>query len=196
MFKSIPMLMGSAAGVALAVANGAPSPAALLKHLDSQFVQQADVHTASCALGWGTQPETSAQPPGPSTARVTGVRAGEHACYDRLVVDLGKGAEPGYRVRYVSSFRAQGSGKPIPLRGRTQLDITVSGNAASGFPVSGSELADVSGFRSFRQVAGGGSFEATTEIGLGVRTRLPFRVMVVPGPGSDSRLVIDVAHRR
>lgn len=196
MFKSIPMLMGGAAGVALAMANGAPSPVALLKHLDSQFVSQANVQTASCSLNWDSQSTTSTRSEGPSTAQVAGVRAGEHACFDRLVIDLGKGAQPGYHVRYVSSFRAQGSGMPVPLRGGAKLDITVADNAASGFPASGSELADVSGFRSLRQVADGGSFEGTTEIGLGVRSRLPFRVMVVHGPGSGSRLVIDVAHRR
>jgi hypothetical protein len=27
-----------------------------------------------------------------------------------------------------------------------------------------------------------------------VRARLPFRVMVVPGPGRGSRVVVDVAH--
>jgi hypothetical protein len=196
MFKSIPMLMGGAAGVALAMANGAPSPMALLKHLDTQIVSQANAHTTSCALSWDSQSKTSTRSEGPSTAQVASVRAGEHACFDRLVIDLGTGSQPGYHVRYVSSFRAQGSGNPIPLRGRAQLDITVADNAAPGFPASGSELAGVAGFRSFRQVAGGGSFEGATEIGLGVRSRLPFRVMVLHGHGSDSRLVIDVAHNR
>jgi len=40
-----------------------------------------------------------------------------------------------------------------------------------------------------------GSFEATTTVGLGVRARLPFRVFVLAGPATGSRLVIDVAHR-
>ena len=39
-----------------------------------------------------------------------------------------------------------------------------------------------------------GSFEGQTTIGLGVRARLPFRVFVLAGPGSGSRLVVDVAH--
>jgi hypothetical protein len=37
--------------------------------------------------------------------------------------------------------------------------------------------------------------EGQTEIGLGVRARLPFRVFPLAGPGDGSRLVIDVAHR-
>jgi hypothetical protein len=40
-----------------------------------------------------------------------------------------------------------------------------------------------------------GSFEGQTTLGLGVRARLPFRAFVLPGPGSGSRLVVDVAHR-
>jgi hypothetical protein len=48
---------------------------------------------------------------------------------------------------------------------------------------------NVSGYRTFRQVAWAGSFEGQTNIGLGVRARLPFRVFTMPG-----RLVVDVAH--
>ncbi len=47
-------------------------------------------------------------------------------------------------------------------------------------------------FKSMTMLAGA----AVAEIGLGVRTRLPFRVHLLDGPGRDSRLVIDVAHRR
>jgi hypothetical protein len=65
----------------------------------------------------------------------------------------------------------------------------------STLPTASPELVDVSGFRTFRQVAGAGSFEGQTTIGLGVRAKLPFRVFTLTGPGSGSRLVIDVAHR-
>jgi hypothetical protein len=34
-----------------------------------------------------------------------------------------------------------------------------------------------------------------TKLGLGVRARLPFRVFTLAGPGSGTRLVIDVAHQ-
>ncbi|ADG76293.1 hypothetical protein Cfla_3416 [Cellulomonas flavigena DSM 20109] len=33
------------------------------------------------------------------------------------------------------------------------------------------------------------------QFGLGVRARLPFRAFVLAGPGSGSRLVVDVAHQ-
>jgi hypothetical protein len=54
---------------------------------------------------------------------------------------------------------------------------------------------DVTGFRTFRQVAYLGGFEELTQLGLGVRARLPFRVFLLDGPGDGSRLVIDVARR-
>jgi hypothetical protein len=38
------------------------------------------------------------------------------------------------------------------------------------------------------------SFEGSTSIGLGVRARLPFRAFTLDGPGSGSRLIVDVAH--
>ena len=52
------------------------------------------------------------------------------------------------------------------------------------------ELVNVSGYRTFRQVAWAESDAYYTRFGLGVRARLPFRVFTLPG-----RLVIDVAHR-
>ncbi len=39
------------------------------------------------------------------------------------------------------------------------------------------------------------SYVGSTNFKLGVRARLPFRTFVLPGPGSGSRLVVDVAHR-
>jgi hypothetical protein len=53
----------------------------------------------------------------------------------------------------------------------------------------------VTGWQTFRQIAWAGSFEGQSTIGLGVRAKLPFRVLVLQGPGAGSRFVIDVAHR-
>jgi len=47
----------------------------------------------------------------------------------------------------------------------------------------------VAGYETFRSTRYGGSFEGQTSLGLGVRARLPFRVMKV-----GNRVVIDVAH--
>jgi hypothetical protein len=56
----------------------------------------------------------------------------------------------------------------------------------------------VGGYRTFRQVAWAGSYEGSTTLALGVRARLPFRVILLPGVAQSDfgpRLVIDVAHR-
>ena len=89
----------------------------------------------------------------------------------------------------------------MPLRGGAFLEIVVgpaydpNTGAATYAPANRRELVNVSGWRTFRQVAYGGSYEGETTIGLGVRARLPYRVFTLAGPGSNSRLVIDVAHR-
>lgn len=133
-------------------------------------------------------------------AAITNVRAGRHTCFDRMVVDLrGKGA--GYTVRYVSQVLSEGQGAVIPLRGGAKLDVVVKAptyNVKTGTstynPANSRELVNVTGFSTFRQIASGGSFEGYTTIGLGVRARLPMRVFILDGPGSGSRVVIDVAH--
>jgi hypothetical protein len=201
MFKSLTMLVGATAGVAAAVAVGAPPPDKLLAHLDGgsspiSALSSLGSSSGSCDTGWSSSPVNASRPVGPSTAHVADIRVGAHGCYDRLVIDLGPGRAAGYRVRYVRAVRGQGSGQVIPLRGRANLEITVDANAAGSFPASSSELANVSGFPALRQVAGAGSFEGQTDIGVGVRARLPFHVQYLSGPGRDSRLVIDVAHRR
>lgn len=56
-------------------------------------------------------------------------------------------------------------------------------------------MVDVTGDDTLRQVAVAGSFEGRTTFGVGVRARLPMWVFVLDGPGTGSRLVIDVAHR-
>ncbi|HEY1644365.1 MAG TPA: hypothetical protein VGG35_27125 [Streptosporangiaceae bacterium] len=196
MFKSIPMLAGAAAGVYLAVATGAaPPPSQLLAHLSHGSLSSVLPGSSSCSEYWGTGSQSGAAHGG-HAGKALDVRVGAHHCYDRMVIDLGPGAVPGYRVGYVGTVRSEGSGQAVPLRGRAQLEITLRGGAASSFPAWGSELANVSGFRVFRQVAGAGSAGGSTEIGLGVRGRRPFRVSVLHGPGRDSRLVIDVARHR
>jgi hypothetical protein len=191
------MLIGGGLGIYMAVAAGAPTPQTVLHRMEhgKPFIKVAN-ETPACSTSWGTGAKGSSRPLGPSTAKVTSVRTGQHRCYDRLVIDLGRGAKPGYKVRYVRELHAQGSGDAIPLRGRAVLDIAVNDNAAARFPASSTELADVSGYPVFRQLAGAGSFEGITEMGIGTSAKLPFRVKILNGPGHDSRLVIDVAHNR
>ena len=190
MFKNLTMLAGAAGGVAMAVAVGAPSPQQLLAQLTDHQTG------ASCQTSWGTGEQSSGPSADPRNGKVRDVRAGTHRCYDRLVIDLGPGQQPGYQVRYVAEVDSQGSGNPVPLRGRAQLLVQIDASARPSFPAGSSELVNVSGYRVVRQVAGAGSFEGVTDIGVGVKGKRPFRVRLLSGPGQDSRLVIDVARHR
>jgi len=150
-----------------------------------------------CGIVWGSLPKVAG---GLSTAPIVNVRAGQHPCFDRLVVDVAGGAI-GYQVRYVPAVLTQGRGSVIPLRGGAFLEIVVlnptydiNSGASTYNPINPAELVDVCGWQTFRQIASGGSYEGYTTIGLGVRARLPFEVFTLPGPGTKSRLVIDVAH--
>ena len=150
-----------------------------------------------CGIRWGSLAKSSSSMvQGP----VTDVRAGRHTCYDRLVIDL-RGRAPGYTLKYVSNVYTEGQGAVVPLRGGARLLVvakapsyTSSGGTAFT-PRNQAEVVDVTGYRTFRQVAWAGTFEGQTSLGVGVRARLPFRAFTLDGPGTGSRLVIDVAHR-
>jgi hypothetical protein len=156
----------------------------------------ASAATSYCGLQWGSL----AKAQGPlSTASVTNVRTGQHYCFDRMVVDL-NGPVKGYTVRYVPDIVQDGSGFTIPVQGNARLQVTVNapsydqnGNLTYN-PAAKAELSNVAGYQTFRQVVYAGSFEGYTSIGLGVRARLPYRVLTLDGPGSGSRLIVDVAH--
>jgi len=146
----------------------------------------------SCPVGWGSLEK---QAPGMSVAPIVGVRAGQQDCYDRLVFDIA-GRAPGYDVKYVSQVLGEASGLPVNVPGGARLAIVLRSPAynAQGQSTIG-RMPNVSGFKTFRSVVYAGSFEGQTTIGLGVRARLPFRVFVLPGPGTGSRVVVDVADR-
>ena len=150
----------------------------------------------SCSTNWGSLPKASRAL---GSGTLTGVRTGRHTCFDRIVFDV-SGKQSGSHVRYVSNVYQDGSGFLVPLRGGAKLEIIANvpdyndAGRSTYRPANRKELTNVAGYRTFRQVAYAGSFEGQTTIGLGVRARLPFRVFTVAGPGSGSRIVVDVAH--
>lgn len=155
---------------------------------------------ASCVVTWGSGPKAAAEM---TSRQLTGVRAGRHTCYDRLVIDLNGAGQTsaGFHVAYVSDVIEDGSGRVVPLRGGAKLAVVVRAPAYDGdgrptyTPANPRELVNVTGFQTFRQLAFAGSYEGQTTIGLGVRARLPMRAFLLAGPGSGQRMVIDVAHR-
>lgn len=137
---------------------------------------------------------------------MVGARVGRHACFDRLVIDLGGKPAGGYLVRYTSGVHADGSGEHVPVTGGAILEVTARAPAHDanyratvpwrvGTHIVTPEQFSAGGFQTFRDLVYAGSFEGETTFGRGVRARLPFRAFTLDGPGGGSRLVIDVAHR-
>jgi hypothetical protein len=143
-------------------------------------VPSTTARATGCSVSWGSQAKAVTNS---THVSLTGVRAGRHACFDRLVLDLSRAGE-GYRVRYVTAVRDQGRGAVVPLPGGAFIQVDDQSQATTR-----PTMPNVAGYTTFRQVAWGGSFEGYTTIGLGVRARLPFRVF-----RSTNHLVIDVAH--
>lgn len=133
---------------------------------------------------------------------VTDVRTGRHACFDRLVVDVAD-RMTAVSVRYVDRVTTPG-GVPVRLPGDARLLVEVDDgiDPAAPFYSRGRPAGDgttyrvgnVSGFRTLREVRWLGNMHPT-QLGVGVRARVPFRVFVVNGPGGGSRLVVDVGHQ-
>jgi len=149
-----------------------------------------------CSINWGSQDKAL---PWTGDVVLTGLRAGRHACFDRLVMDGGWTGS----ARYVDEVRWEGSGHVVPVRGGARLEIVTTSSTgadapwAPGYvpPANSRELVDVAGWSTFRQLAYAGDTDMQrTTLALGVRARLPFRLFRIGGPGQQPRMVLDVAH--
>jgi hypothetical protein len=143
------------------------------------------------------QPGVSAQyrvgehPPGGSPT-LTGLRVGRHASFDRVVFQIDGPIPSYYSVRYVPVVRLDGSGAPLPLRGRAFLEVVVRA------PTHNQDYQPVLSptrlrpdFPALREVNTPGSFEGQTTAGIGVNSRVGFRVLELANP---TRIVVDLAH--
>ena len=166
------------------------------------LVSPASAATPFCGITWGSLPQNGAAVhPG---GTLTNVRAGEQACFDRLVIDIaGTTAFDAWHVQYVTHVFNDPKSDLVPLRGGAFLQITVQSpdhtpaGALTYRPANRTELVNVGGYRTFRQVAWAGESEGYSSIGLGVRARLPMRAFAlsgIPGNPNGTRVVIDVAH--
>jgi len=151
----------------------------------------------SCSLTWGSLPKDHDNFSG---ASLVATRTGRHDCFDRVVFEF-DGTADGYRVEFVDQVRSDGEGAVLPVGGGARLRVSLKAPAYNGSGQatlphrSGDHVAAVAGYKTLRDVVYGGSYEGYTTFGVGVRSRLPFRVFVLDGPGAHSRIVVDVAHR-
>lgn len=126
---------------------------------------------------------------------VVDLRVGEHAGYDRIVIDL-DGALPGYRVQYVPSLHFDASGAAVPLSGTAFIQISLTpANAHDGQGNSVYQGPQVTTFSmpTLRGVAMTGDFEGVVSFGIALSSHAGFRVSTLTSP---SRLVIDLQHQR
>ncbi|GAB1339615.1 hypothetical protein ACE1SV_62050 [Streptomyces sp. E-15] len=174
------VLAGAGLGTAATAADAAPA---------------AMPGTTACPTGWGSGDKGGATS---GAVPLANVRTGRHDCFDRMVFDVPGGDTVGYSVRYVDRLEQIATGDHIPVGGGAVLDVRVGApgyDPETGSPTYPGQVGrtlsgvDVSGYRTFRDTRFAGSFEGETQIGLGVRARLPFRVFRLSG-----QVVVDVAH--
>ncbi len=140
-------------------------------------------------------PVVAPAPAAVAQPRLDDVRVGRHdgAGFDRVVFDLT--GVPGHRVHRVREVTADGSGRPLTLRGRSLLLVRLEPAVAhddAGHPTSAPRRL-VRSFPQLREVRRAGDFEGVVTYALGLRATTDFRVSTLTSP---ARLVIDVAHRR
>ncbi|MFA9431974.1 hypothetical protein [Egicoccus sp. AB-alg2] len=134
--------------------------------------------------------EAAAQP---AIAELTNVRTGGHPGFDRIVFDY-RGRVPRARVQRVDQVVEDGSGRPIRLRGRAFLQVTMqpaNAHDEDGRPTYRGPRTLTPELPVLRQAKFAGDFEAVVSWGLGLRANAGFRVLRLSNP---SRVVVDVAH--
>jgi hypothetical protein len=153
--------------------------------------------TAQGGVGevWPIEARTIAAPGGTSDrpAVLTAMRTSVRGGYERLVLDFDD-AFGAATIRYVPVVRADPSDRPVPLRGRAFLQVTIQGavahwNTATIAAYTGPSTL-TPGYPTLQQVSISGDFEAVLSFGIGLDRIAGFRVMRLSTP---DRLVIDLA---
>ena len=149
-------------------------------------------------IHWSSLPKSGGSP---RTAPLIAARTSRHGCYDQVVFEF-NGRASGYRVQYGDPVTQAVGTKMAPYMAGGALltvvlldpDNNIQTGAITYAHRSGDHVANVLRYRTLRDVMYGGSFEGYTTFGVGVRAKLPFRVFVLEGPGTHSRIVLDIAN--
>jgi len=184
---------------ALSLALAGCGPRAVRESTAPALVAATTSAAPSCGISWGSGAKTAGQL---SPAPLLTVRTGRHECWDRVVFEF-DGTAQGYSVRYAAQVPTDGEGLDLVpyTAGGEHLWVTLRApaydpdRAATFAARTGDHVTNVLRYDTLRDVVFGGSFEGYTTFSVGVRARLPFRVLLLAGPGSHSRIVVDIAHR-
>ncbi|HEX2168232.1 MAG TPA: hypothetical protein VHG09_13445, partial [Longimicrobiales bacterium] len=143
-----------------------------------------------------TAADTEVARPNARAALLREIRTARHNDFDRIVLDFGADAVPGYRISYIDSpVRQCGSGNPVPLAGDAWLSVTVqpaNAHTEEGEPtVRERERAPrLPVLLELKLIC---DFEAMVEIVAGVESPEQYRSFVLKSP---NRLVVDIMHPR
>ena len=166
--------------------------------LGSASAASASATSPYCGITWGSLSKAQNTM---SSAALIDARTGRHDCYDRIVFEF-NGPATGYRVEYAPDVYSQAKGERLNVAGGAKLNVVLfepANDVNSGVSTyshrTGDHVANVSGYRTLRDVVYGNSYEGYTTFGVGTRARLPFRVFTLSGPGTHSRIVVDIAHQ-
>jgi hypothetical protein len=173
------------------IAAGTPASAGPTENAKSAAVSRVAA-APYCGITWGSGAKTGGALHTPELFRIYTQQA---TCWDRTVFEFA-GAVNGYSVAYATTIPTEGEGRNMApyLAGGAKLTVSLRAPALSYAATTGTHPVNVFRYRTLRDAMYGGSFEGYTSFAVGVRTKLPFRVFVAPGPGTHSRIIMDVAH--
>jgi hypothetical protein len=134
-----------------------------------------------------TNPKLTGQP------KIVNLRVSEHSGFDRIVIDV-KGRRPSFKIRYVAQLTYDGSGNPVPLKGKRKLALVLDparahNNAGENLYV-GPQLKQYH-LPTLRGVAFTGDFEGVVSFGFTARNKKGYRIFELINP---TRVVIDLKH--
>jgi hypothetical protein len=152
--------------------------------------------------GWTTAPDDGGLAMSPAALYL--VRAGRHACYDRVVFDVNGAYDVGFVARYVPVVTSDPRGDAVPVAGNAALEVVVRAPVTVDHghqplrrePAVGDALVvseTLHGWESLRAVRFAGSFEGESTIAVGVREQRPFRMWVI-GDQGYRHVILDIAH--
>jgi hypothetical protein len=169
----------------------APSTATATSSEPSASASGSEPASASASAPADTAPDV-ADAVEPSGLTVTAVRAARHEGFDRVVFELAGSGTPGWRVEYVDTAAAQGSGDDVDVPGTATLQVSLQGVSypyESGAAEVGRGPVPVSGTEHVAGVVYDGTFEGAAQAWIGSDAAAPFRVYSLTAP---SRVVVEV----
>ena len=148
---------------------------------------------AGALPAYTTQPTAYTNPLVTGQPKVVDLRVSQHPSFDRVVIDV-EGRRPGFRVRYAKRLSYDGSGDPVPLRGRVKLSLVIEPARAHGR--NGGNVYEGPRLQHYRLpmlrgVAFTGDFEGVVSFGFTARRKNGYRAFTLTEP---SRIVIDLKH--